>query len=62
MQVESLQRDTIHIWTIERDHRADVAQLAQCLSPAEQHRARRLKVAQRRETFIYNRAMLEQNG
>jgi 4'-phosphopantetheinyl transferase len=58
MDVETLQREQVHIWTIERDRHADIARLSRCLSPEEKRRAGRLKVAERRATFIYNRAML----
>jgi 4'-phosphopantetheinyl transferase len=57
MRAESLLRDEVHLWTIERDRGADVALLSECLSLAERQRARRLRVKQRRESFIYNRAL-----
>lgn len=58
MPVEALQRDQVHVWTIERDRDADIVRLSSWLSPEEQRRASRLKVTQRREAFIYNRALL----
>jgi 4'-phosphopantetheinyl transferase len=58
MPLEALQRDQVHVWTIERDRDADIARLSRWLSPEEQRRASRLKVTQRREAFIYNRALL----
>jgi 4'-phosphopantetheinyl transferase len=58
MQAELLQRDQVHIWTIERDRTADLALLPRWLSPEERQRADRLKVAHHREAFVYNRAML----
>jgi 4'-phosphopantetheinyl transferase len=58
MRVEGLSRNEVHVWTIERDRRADLALLAQCLSPTEQQRARRLRLKDRREAFIYNRALV----
>lgn len=60
VQVEPLQRDEVHLWTIERDRRADLELLAQCLSSEERQRARRLRVADRRAAFIYNRAVVRQ--
>jgi 4'-phosphopantetheinyl transferase len=57
MQAEALLRNEVHLWTIERDRNADLSLLSRCLSPAEQQRARRLRVEQRRESFIYNRAL-----
>lgn len=58
MPVEPPKRDEVHLWAIERDREVDLAQLTRWLSPAERHRADRLKVAPRREAFLYNRAML----
>src|SRR5436190_18788393 len=58
MFAESLLRNEVHIWTIERDRCADIARLSQCLSPPELQRARRLRVKQRRESFVYNRALV----
>jgi 4'-phosphopantetheinyl transferase len=58
MQVEALQRDQVHVWTIERDRQVDPAQCLQLLSAAERQRAERLKFVERREAFIYYRAML----
>jgi 4'-phosphopantetheinyl transferase len=49
---------TIDIWTIDRDPHADLGLLAECLSSDEMVRAERLRVAERRAQFIYNRAML----
>ena len=57
MRAESLLRNEVHLWTIERDLHADLPLLSQCLSSSERQRARRLKVKQRRESFIYNRAL-----
>jgi len=57
MPAESLLRNEVHLWTIERDHSADLPLLSQCLSLAERQRAQRLRVKQRRESFIYNRAI-----
>src|SRR5688572_10678657 len=57
MRGESLLHNEVHLWTIERDRDADLALLSQCLSSAERQRARRLRVKQRRESFIYNRAL-----
>jgi len=50
----------VDIWTIERDSGAELATLSGCLSPDELVRADRLRVAEKREAFIYNRAILRQ--
>jgi 4'-phosphopantetheinyl transferase len=60
MRAESLLRNEVHVWTIERDRRADLALLLRCLSAEELQRARRLRAKQRRDSFIYNRAMVRQ--
>jgi 4'-phosphopantetheinyl transferase len=49
---------TIDLWTLPRNPQADLGLLAECLSSEELQRAERLKVADRREQFIYNRALL----
>jgi 4'-phosphopantetheinyl transferase len=48
----------VDIWTIEPDPREDLAALATCLAPDELVRADRLRVQEKRESFIYHRALL----
>jgi 4'-phosphopantetheinyl transferase len=57
MHAESLLRNEVHLWTIERDRVVDLPLLSQCLSSSERQRAKRLKVKHRRESFIHNRAI-----
>lgn len=58
MPVDSLSRNELHLWTIERDPCAEIAQLVECLSSAEKQRASRLRVIEKRESFVYNRALV----
>lgn len=58
MRAESLLRNEVHVWTIERGACADLALLARCLSPEERQRASRLRVKVRRDLFIYHRALV----
>lgn len=58
MPVDLLSPNEVHLWTIERDPCADLAELTECLSPVEKQRASRLRVVEKRESFVYNRALL----
>jgi 4'-phosphopantetheinyl transferase len=58
MIVPSLSPNVVHVWTIVRDREADLATMFACLPEEEQARANRLRVSERRESFIYHRASL----
>lgn len=48
----------IDVWTIEHDPRQGHSALAACLSPDELARADRLRILEKRSSFIFNRALL----
>ena len=50
----------IHFWLIERDQSADLALLGSWLSASERDRANRYKARDRRDSFIYHRAIVRQ--
>lgn len=50
----------IHFWLIERDYSTDLALPGSWLSASERDRADRYKSPDRRDNFIYHRAMLRQ--